>query len=110
MAFLREDVRLENQATTRHVFVERNDTLQMGLQLIRIVDIVLNHVDIVNRSHIDIGENTTNLFIGMKDNTLIALFCFAGHRIARNPADSTHDDQRHHDQYRHNPHTESVSK
>ena len=110
MTFLGKDIRFENQATTRHVLVKRHHTLQMFLQLIRIVDIVLNDIDIINRSHIHIGEDATNLFVGMQNNTLITLFCFMSHRVARYPVDSTHDDHRHHDQYRHNPYTEPVSK
>ena len=44
----------------------------MLLQHIRIMEVALDHVHIINCAHIHVGEHTAYLLVGMKEDALIA--------------------------------------
>ena len=91
MPLLRIEVWLEYQPATRHILVLSHHPLQMFLQFVRIVNIPLNDIDIVDGSHIHIRQDATDLLVGMQDDTLIARLHLTRHGILGNHVDERHD-------------------
>ena len=110
MAFLGVEVGLEDQSAARHVLVLADHPFQMLLQQIGIVEVALDHVHIVDGSHIDIGEHAADLLIGMEDDALIACLGLMRHRVLCDQIDRNHDDRRNHDQHRHDTQAQPVCK
>ena len=110
VAFLRKEVGLEDQTAARHIHILGNHPLQMLLQHIRIMDVALDHVHIINCAHIHVGEHAAYLLIGMKEDAFIARLGLTVHRLLCDQIDHDHDDRGDHDQHRHNPDAQPVCK
>ena len=110
MAFLGEDVGLEDESAARHILVLSHHALQMLLQLVGVVDVALYVVDIVDGSHVDVREHTPDPLIRVEEDALIARFGLTSHTLSRDQVDAAHDGCRCQQQYRHDSETQSVCK
>ena len=110
MSLLGIEVRLEDQATTRHIHVLAHHPFQLCLQHVRIVNIALDIADIVDGTHVHIGEHTTDFLVRMEDDALIAGLGLTGHTVFGNGIDNDHDGSEHDQQHPHDPQAQSVCK
>ena len=101
MTFLGIDVGLKDQSATRHIHVLIDHTFQVCLQLVGIIKVALYIDDIINSTHVNIGEYATDLLVGMHNDALIARLGLAGHTVLCNRIDNSHDNSRYDNQHHH---------
>ena len=110
MSLLGVEIRFEDQTAARHIHVLADHPLQLSLQLVWTVQIALYIADVVDGTHIHVGEHTTDLLVCVQDDALIARLGLTGHAFPRDCIDDCHNGSEHDQQHHHNPQAQSVCK